>query len=135
MPRDPNGHAITHDSPPLALSPKTITEAVTSLLKGFGEYPDETRIAMYLDTLDGCTTDEVWQAVKAWMRQPHDRSAKAGELRDMVLTARGNRSAIQLYESEWERHRITPEEKAEVIAGLTPSARAFLRDACPWLFR
>ena len=121
--------------PDAPLTPKTVREAVTFLLKAFGEYPDELRIGMYIELLEGCTTGEVWDAVKTWSRQPHDRAAKGGELRDMVMTARGSRAAVQLYDQEWQRNRATPEEKQEVIAQLTPKARAMLREACPWLFQ
>ena len=105
------------------------------MFKSFGEYPDEIRIATYLEFLEGCNVDEVWSAVKVWSRQAHDRSAKAGELRDMILTARGQKAAVRLHEESVGAQRVTPEEKAEIIAGLTPPAKTFLREACPWLFR
>lgn len=128
---------VNHDSttpPRLQLCPTSVQEAVTFMFKAFGEYPDEMRIAAYLELLEGCSTEEVWAAVKVWSRQAHERSAKAGELRDMILTARGRLAPVQVHEDEWERQRVTPAEKAEIIAGLTPQAKAFLKEACPFLF-
>lgn len=117
------------------LSPRSIQEAITFMLKGFGEFPDALRISLYDNTLEECSTEEIWQAVKTWMRYPHDRPAKPGELRDLIFTARNRPAPIMTQAQQWESHRITPEEKQEVIKGLTPKAREFLEDACPWLFQ
>jgi hypothetical protein len=139
MPIDPTASRNSHDQPPtqpkLHLVPKSLDEAILFLFKAFHEFPDEIRLAMYAETLEGCSLDEVWQVIKVWSRQPHDRAAHAGELRDMILTARGSKVPVQEHEQEWEQHRATPEEKQEVIRQLTPKARALLREACPWLFQ
>jgi hypothetical protein len=99
------------------------------MFRGFNEYHDEVRITFYLDTLEGCTAEEVWEAVKIWRQQPVDRAAKAGELRNIIMTARGTKVRIEFDDETWTAQRVTPEEKREIIKGLTPAAKAFLREA------
>jgi len=113
------------------LDPKTARDAIYFMLKAQHAYPDETTISATLDTLASCSVEEIWAAVKAYLLQPTVRPATGGELREWILRHRPAPAAVQLHEHQWESHRITPHEKQEVIRGLTPKARAFLREAVP----
>jgi ribosomal protein L12E/L44/L45/RPP1/RPP2 len=77
-----------HTKQRVHLVPKNTEEAITFMLKAFGEYPDEIRIGMYLEALEGCLVDEVWNVTKAWVRQPRSRAAHPGELLESIFSTR-----------------------------------------------
>lgn len=93
-------------APRLALVPHDASEAITFMFKAYGEYPDQIRILAYLEVLEDFPAVEIWRAAKVWMRQPHDRAAKPGELYGII-----NQTHTRLAEKQEARERAEIERQ------------------------